>query len=98
VLAYGVIGMGYRMGYGNHKLVRESEMTVTKEQLIGALRVMDVIVDCIKEGGDNGIPSGHLYAHLMGSMRLETYEKMIGMLIEAGRIKRSNHVLYYVKR
>jgi hypothetical protein len=70
----------------------------TKEQLLAAVRIMDVIVDCVKDCGAMGLPSGHLYAHLMGKMSLDTYEQMIELLIRAGRITRSNHCLYYVEK
>ncbi len=53
------------------------------------------IAECIRTLGP--IPSGHLYARLMGYMSLETYEALIGILIEAGKIRRHrNHLLEWV--
>ena len=71
---------------------------MTREQITAAIEIMDTVIDCVKLGGDMGVPSGHVYAALMGTMSIETYERMIGLLIEAKRIKRSNHVLYYVEK
>lgn len=58
--------------------------------LIGA------IDDAIKEAGNSGIPSGHLYTMLCGlipSMSLDSYEKIISILEQAGKIRVSGHLL-----
>lgn len=53
------------------------------------------IADCIRRLGS--VPSGHLYARLMGHMSLETYEALIGILIEAGKVKRHpSHLLVWI--
>jgi len=53
------------------------------------------IADCIRALGS--VPSGHLYARLMGHMSLETYEAVIGLLVEAGKVRRrSNHLLEWI--
>jgi hypothetical protein len=39
------------------------------------------------------IPSGHLYAQLMGKMSLEVYNHIIGLLVGAGQVKLESHVL-----
>jgi len=60
-----------------------------------AAGAMLAIAECIRELGS--VPSGHLYARLMEYMSIETYEKLIGILVEAGKIKRHpSHLLEWV--
>ena len=68
----------------------------TREEKIKAAwqGVKDVIVDTVKDL--NGTPSGHLYAHLMGMMSLDIYNKMIAELKQEGKIKESGHFLTVV--
>jgi len=42
------------------------------------------------------VPSGHLYAQLMGRMDLDTYNKLIGLLKQANLVEESNHLLTWV--
>jgi len=42
------------------------------------------------------VPSGHLYARLMGHMDLDTYNKLIGLLKQANLVEESNHLLTWV--
>uniref|UniRef100_A0A6H1ZBW0 Uncharacterized protein n=2 Tax=viral metagenome TaxID=1070528 RepID=A0A6H1ZBW0_9ZZZZ len=60
-------------------------------------KLVDLINDCIEIAGDHGIPSGHLYAMLMGSMDLETYNSIIDDLKVAGTVTESNYLLKSVK-
>lgn len=48
----------------------------------------------IKELGS--VPSGHLYAHLMGRMTIEQYNIIIGVLKSAGAVEEDNHILTWV--
>lgn len=59
--------------------------------------VIDALHEVIASTGDRGLPSGHLYAMLMDKMDLETYQNMIDLMIDAGGITLSNHVLRVVK-
>ena len=65
---------------------------MTKERA-AAIKIVDIIFDTIKETGDQGIPSGHLYAMLMEYMSLETYNTIINTLKLAGRVKETNYLL-----
>lgn len=58
-----------------------------------ALAIISLIHDCIKDAGEQGIPSGHLYSMLMGRLSLDTYQGILSVLLKAGKIKESNHVL-----
>jgi len=69
-------------------------MSTPREQVQAALAVINVVRDAIREAGPEGIASGPLYAMLMEfGCSLKTYEAIIGILIEAGVITRSNNLL-----
>ena len=55
--------------------------------------VLDAIQEIITAAGSQGLPSGHLYAMLMGYMDLQTYQTMIGLMVKAGGVTLQNHVL-----
>lgn len=61
------------------------------------LAITEIILDAITEAGTHGIPSGHLYAALMGHMNIDTYNTIIDALINTGKIKQSNYLLTAVK-
>lgn len=72
-------------------------MSAYKAQLLAAIEVMNTIVEIVQSTGNNGCPSGHIYAALMGTMSIDTYERMINLLVEAGKIKRGPmHLLYAI--
>lgn len=56
-----------------------------------ALEMVFAVSEAIREAGE--VPSGTLYAFLMGRVSLEGYNKIIGILKGAGLIKESNHLL-----
>ncbi len=39
------------------------------------------------------VPSGHLYAHVMGHLTMEQYNSLIGIMKRTGLITESGHVL-----
>lgn len=59
-----------------------------------ALQVVLAVGEAIKDLGS--VPSGHLYARLMGHMSLETYNKVIALLVKTGAVKEENHLLTWV--
>lgn len=62
------------------------------------LAALGAIIEAIETAGDTGLPSGHLYAHLMPTgITLDGYNKMESMLIASGRIVKRGDVLYYQK-
>lgn len=70
--------------------------TVDYEKGMRAVReVMDILSDIIAAHGQLGVPSGHLYAMVMSKMSLNTYQMFIDALEGAGKIRISNHVLYW---
>ena len=68
-------------------------MTLTKTE-VAAISVTVAIGQTIKELGS--IPSGHLYARLMGKMSLENYNVIINTLKKIGAVKEENHLLTYI--
>ena len=57
------------------------------------LRLAELLEEAIKESGEKGIPSGHLYNMLMQSVSLEDYQALIEILKKAGKIKESDYLL-----
>lgn len=53
-----------------------------------------IVAEAIHDLGS--VPSGHLYATLMGHMSLETYERVINSLIIAKFVSKSNHLLTWI--
>ncbi len=57
-----------------------------------ALKMATALAEAIRDLGS--VPSGHLYAHVMGHMSLETYEALIDTLIAADLIEQDcSHLL-----
>ena len=55
--------------------------------------VVGTIRGAIQEAGEEGIPSGHLYAMLMDKMSLGSYQGIIDLLKKKGMITENNHLL-----
>lgn len=69
-------------------------MSATSEAL-ALVRVAHAVAETIRELGE--IPSGHLYARLMGVMELRQYEQVIDLLVDARLIERDrSHLLRWV--
>lgn len=65
---------------------------MTKPQ--AAVQTIMAVADAIKELGS--VPSGRLYANLVGMMELSTYQTIIGILKKTKLISESNNVLSWV--
>lgn len=68
-------------------------MAVTTKQKETLKEVILIIDDAIKEAGEFGIPSGHLYAMVMGVMSLNLYQQIIAGMVDAGAITNKNNLL-----
>jgi hypothetical protein len=55
--------------------------TFTKQEVASTVAIVKAIAETIKELGS--VPSGHLYAQLMGRMSLDQYNQIIAMLVRA---------------
>ena len=70
-------------------------MTEQTKQMIGAeLNLIRIVADAIREIGS--VPSGQLYAYLMGHMSLSQYQSIIGTLKKAELVRESNNVLVWI--
>ena len=69
-----------------------------RQRSIDALHaLMNIIEETANEAGANGVPSGHVYIALNGAgVTLEVYNSIVNALVEKGRIRLSNHVIYGV--
>ena len=68
-------------------------MSMTAQEK-AALGIVLAVGEAIKDLGS--VPNGHLYAQLMGKMNLETYNKVIAILVKTGAVKNENHLLTWV--
>ena len=67
---------------------------MTKEQVRAGLEIVLAVSDAIRELGE--VPSGHLYAHLMGKLSIDDYNKIISILVGAKLITNQGHLLRWV--
>ena len=67
---------------------------VTETQKKAVVETVLAVAEAIKSLGS--VPSGHLYARLMGHMNLESYTKVIELLKNAGLVKESGHLLTWI--
>ena len=69
--------------------------TVTKEQVVQAVQIAAAVGDLIKTVGS--VPSGHLYALLMGKMDYQAYTSCISILVRAKLVRQDmHHVLTWI--
>jgi hypothetical protein len=67
----------------------------TREQVRAAVEVARAVGDCIREL--RTVPSGHLYARLMGNLSLEDYQSVIATLVRAGLVREhASHLLEWI--
>jgi hypothetical protein len=63
-------------------------MALTIEQKRAIAGVLEGIVDAVKVAGPMGAPGGVLYAAMMGHMSYQTFETVMGALVQAGKVSR----------
>ena len=68
--------------------------TTTPQEVKAGIRVVKAVAEAIREAGR--IPSGHLYALLCGVTDLAGYEQIIGILVNAGLVRKAGHELVWV--
>lgn len=72
---------------------------LTKEALIAFIELCDAVVDAVKEAGPQGAPAGPMYAAFMSyGMSLEQFQRMMDMLVNAGRLRKQGHLYFYVEQ
>lgn len=69
--------------------------TTTEQQVKAALAMCQAMAEAIRDLGS--VPSGHLYAQVMGHMDLPTYDRIIDTLIRTGLVRKdASHLLTWV--
>jgi hypothetical protein len=68
-------------------------MTTTKQTVEFAVDILILLGDTIKLAGR--IPSGQLYAQVMGCVELASYQAMIDTLKRCELVREENHVLIW---
>jgi hypothetical protein len=65
------------------------------EAALQAVRVAHAVAEVIRNVGE--IPSGHLFAQVMGVMDLRQYEQVIDLLVDARLVERMpSHLLRWI--
>ncbi len=64
-------------------------------EAIAVVRVAQAVAEAIRDLRE--VPSGHLYARLMGVMTLQQYEQVIDLLVDAHLVERTpSHLLRWI--
>lgn len=67
---------------------------ITPAERRAAILAIHAVGEAIE--GLGSVPAGELYARVMGHMSLSTFEGIVKMLVDAGLVTRSNHLLTWV--
>ena len=67
---------------------------ITPAELKAGINTIKVMADAVKELGH--VPSGHLYAMVMGKLSLEAYERILGILTNAGLIEVKGNEIFWI--
>jgi hypothetical protein len=59
--------------------------TPNKQQLVAALEIIQAVGEAIQTLGR--VPSGELYANLMGTLSFERYTEIVRILVNAGVVR-----------
>lgn len=70
-----------------------SEAGFQAPRMRALLACVDAVAEAIRDSGSRGIPSGHLYAVLMGVMDINLYQSIISILKRAGLVTEQSHLL-----
>lgn len=70
-------------------------MVDAKNKVVAALQMAKAVADTIREL--NEVPSGTLYAQLVGTFSIQQYDQLIGLLKRTGLIEETgSHLLRWV--
>jgi hypothetical protein len=69
-------------------------VTITPQQVTAALEILASLAQVIKTKGS--VPDGELYAAVMGTLSLNSYNTAIEKLISARLVERKNHLLTWI--
>lgn len=69
---------------------------VTPEQIAAGFEIVALVGQLIRDSHGSQVPSGELYAQLMGKLTLGQYEAIIRILIKARMVEQKNHLLTWI--
>jgi hypothetical protein len=73
---------------------RRAVMTRTETAIQAIREIANIIEETAREAGALGVPSGVVYAALMGvGINLDTYQALLASMEQAGRIKLSGDLI-----
>jgi hypothetical protein len=84
--------------YTGNKKGRAWKMDTKNQKIQSWVGLCLALLEVIKAHGEEGIPSGHLYARLMGKLSLDQYQSAINLLVDSGRITNKGHLLQVVEK
>ena len=58
------------------------------------VRIVRAVAEVIRELGE--VPSGHLYARLMGVLSLDQYQQVVSVLVRAGLVRSQHDCLTWI--
>lgn len=61
---------------------------------VSAVQILAAMAEAIRQVGS--IPSGHLYAQMIGVMSMSDYEAAVGLLKRAGLVEETANVLRWI--
>lgn len=74
-------------------------MAMNREQAKTALGlILEAIIDAVKSTGNEGAPSGMIYAAMCDFVPAYAFQTIMAALVTAGELRRVGHVYYYVPR
>ncbi len=71
-------------------------MVEMSRQERAAVATIDAVAEAIREMGSQGMISGHLYAHVCGTISLSEYSLIIALLKARGLVSERQHVLTWI--
>lgn len=72
-------------------------MTTDKSKGHLALQIVQALYEVVQEAGEQGAPAGPMYmAAQTYGMSLEQFETIMGILVSAGKVRKSNHCYFVV--
>jgi hypothetical protein len=69
-------------------------MAPSKQELLAGLNILAAVAETIREAGE--VPSGTIYAALLGKVSMEGYTSLLRTLKGAGLVEEKNHLLRWI--
>ena len=67
---------------------------MSPDQAVAMVQVVAALAEAIRGLGE--VPSGTLYAQVMGTLSFEQYESAIALLVRADLVSKRSHVLRWI--